>query len=146
MPRDPSTGIYTPIDNSWNPAVAGTVIDPDDWNDMLADFTEAFNSSITPGANYIVQDAAGTIDVADDTRGYRVTSGVNGALTFNLGSSANRGPFTVALDGADPNTYAITVAFAGSQTCRGASSFTFSAPYEVVTFNPRDDGTGWWIG
>lgn len=37
MPRNSTTGVYTAPSNSWNPAVAGTVIDPDDWNSTLAD-------------------------------------------------------------------------------------------------------------
>lgn len=91
---------------------------------------------------------SGTVTVSATDRGYRVTSGVSGALTFNLPAVAGRkgAPFTVALDGADPITYSITVDFAGAETCRGAGSYTFGSPYEVVTFWPRADGTGWWIG
>jgi hypothetical protein len=47
MPRNPSTGVYTAPDNSWNPAVAGTVIDPDDWNAQLADYEAAFTDSLS---------------------------------------------------------------------------------------------------
>ena len=100
------------------------------------------------GGDLPAQAAAGTVTVSATARGYRCTSGVNGALTFNLPAAANRkgAPFTVALDGADPTTYSITVDFDGSELCRGAGSYTFSSPYEVVTFYPYADGTGWWIG
>jgi hypothetical protein len=40
-------GVYTPPSNSWNPAVANTEIDENDWASMLADFTAAFTGVIT---------------------------------------------------------------------------------------------------
>jgi hypothetical protein len=46
MPRNPTTGVYTAPDNSWNPAVAGTVIDPDDWNATQDDYVAALNNSV----------------------------------------------------------------------------------------------------
>jgi hypothetical protein len=46
MPRNPSTGVYTAPDNSWNPAVAGTVIDPDDWNATQDDYAAALNDAV----------------------------------------------------------------------------------------------------
>jgi hypothetical protein len=46
MPRNPTTGVYTAPDNSWNPAVAGTVIDPDDWNATQADYVDALNNAV----------------------------------------------------------------------------------------------------
>lgn len=95
-----------------------------------------------------LQSAGGTVSVANTTRGYRCTSGVASALTFNLGAAADRAdkPFTVALDGANPVSYVITVDFFGAETCRGAGSFVFGSPYQVVTFYPREDGSGFYIG
>lgn len=47
MPRNPTTGVYEAPENSWNPAVAGTVIDPEDWNAQLADYEAAFTDSLS---------------------------------------------------------------------------------------------------
>lgn len=44
MPRNTTTGVYTAPDSSWNPAVAGTVIDPDDWNSLRTDIVSGLNS------------------------------------------------------------------------------------------------------
>lgn len=46
MPRN-SSGDYTAPSNSWNPAVAGTVIDADDWNDTQGDYVDALTDSLS---------------------------------------------------------------------------------------------------
>jgi hypothetical protein len=46
LPRN-SSGTYTAPSNSWNPAVAGTVIDADDWNTQLADYIDSFTDSLS---------------------------------------------------------------------------------------------------
>lgn len=46
MPRN-SSGTYVAPSNSWNPAVAGTVIDADDWNTQLSDYETAFTDSLS---------------------------------------------------------------------------------------------------
>lgn len=46
MPRA-ANGDYTAPVNSWNPAVEGTVIDPDDWNEQLTDYVETFTDSLS---------------------------------------------------------------------------------------------------
>jgi hypothetical protein len=43
MPFNSTTGVYTAPDNSWNPAEAGTPIDPDDWNVTQEDYVDAIN-------------------------------------------------------------------------------------------------------
>jgi hypothetical protein len=92
--------------------------------------------------------ADGTVNVADDVRGYQVEDTVAGDVTFNLGPSGDRNdvPFTVALVGADPITYVIKVVFDGSEECRGEGEFVFTAPYQVVTFYPLAAGGGYYIG
>jgi hypothetical protein len=43
MPRNASTGVYTPPSNSWNPATPDTVISSADWNAMRADMAAALD-------------------------------------------------------------------------------------------------------
>lgn len=45
MPRNSSTGDYEDVNDSWAPAVAGTPIDPDDWNTQYADFATTFGTN-----------------------------------------------------------------------------------------------------
>lgn len=42
-----ASGTYTAPVNSFNPAVAGTAIDEDDWNAQLADYIAAFTDSLS---------------------------------------------------------------------------------------------------
>ncbi len=46
MPRNGS-GTYTAPSDSFNPAVAGTPIDPDDWNDTQTDYVDALTDSLS---------------------------------------------------------------------------------------------------
>jgi len=43
MPRNASTGVYTPPANSWNPATPDTVISSADWNALRDDMATALN-------------------------------------------------------------------------------------------------------
>lgn len=51
MPRDVS-GTYTAPTSTWNPAVQGTTIDEDDWNDLLGDIETALTNSPTVTAGF----------------------------------------------------------------------------------------------
>jgi len=72
MPRNPTTGIYVPLDNSWHPAVAGTVIDPDDWNDTQDDYVTALNE-VPPE----VLTGSGSSDLVPTWTGLHTFSNVN---------------------------------------------------------------------
>lgn len=43
MPRNSSTGVYTPPANSWNPAVSGQPISSSDWAATQSDYSTALN-------------------------------------------------------------------------------------------------------
>ena len=43
MPINTSTGVYSAPSNSWNPAVADTVINSDDWNAIRNDMADALS-------------------------------------------------------------------------------------------------------
>lgn len=51
MPRDVS-GTYTAPTSSWNPAVQGTTVDEDDWNDLLGDIETALTNSPTVASSF----------------------------------------------------------------------------------------------
>jgi hypothetical protein len=93
MPRNPTTGVYTAPDNSWNPAVAGTVIDPDDWNATQTDYVDALNDTFNPyyyGAigDGVANDRTAINDAATAAMAARAGTPVTlTAGTYNLGSS-----------------------------------------------------------
>lgn len=76
MPRDMS-GTYTIPAGTLNPAVGGTVISADDWNDFILDLEQAVTDSMVTGATVFT-----------------------GAAEFDPGSSANPGIFFTG----DPNS------------------------------------------
>lgn len=58
MPRNSSSGDYESINDSWAPAIAGTPIDPTDWNTQYNDFATTFgtNSLDRTGAGGMLAD------------------------------------------------------------------------------------------
>lgn len=45
-----SGGTYTGLSNTFNNAAAGTIIDPNDWNDLFTDIEDAFNDVVNAEA------------------------------------------------------------------------------------------------
>jgi parallel beta-helix repeat protein len=68
MPFNTTTGVYSAPSNSWNPAEAGTVIDPDDWNNTQDDYVSAINE-INTAINVKTFGAVGD-GVEDDTAAF----------------------------------------------------------------------------
>jgi hypothetical protein len=90
MSRDAS-GTYTAPSNSANPAVNGTIIDPDDHNDIVDDFETALSESVFTGAS---SGTDNSIVRADGTSGKKVqeagvtiddSDNVAGVNNFSLG-------------------------------------------------------------
>lgn len=71
-----NSGIYSPPSNSWNPAVQGTEIDPNDWASTLSDISSALSTAV-------LKDGTQTITANLPLSGFKFT-GVN--LTSGLSS------------------------------------------------------------
>ncbi len=113
MPINSSTGAYAAPSNSWNPAVADTIITAEDWNAIRNDIATALSQvASTTRALYPttgqVQDGAflwggtagGTANALGVTLSPAITAYVAGqAIRFLTGASANSGAVTLAVNG-----------------------------------------------
>lgn len=113
MPRDPNTGIYTPPANSWNPAVAGTVMGEADWNSLRSDMATALTQTAsTARALYPttaqVQDGAflwagvagGSANALSLALAPAITAYAAGQVfRFVAGAAANTGAVTLSING-----------------------------------------------
>lgn len=103
MPRSGDT--YTPIANSWNPAVGGTPVSSADWAAMLADIAQALSDSLSFTAGqkqaYLWGGVAGgTADALTLTLSPAITAYNNGMMfRFVTGASPNTGAATLAING-----------------------------------------------
>lgn len=166
MPRNPSTGVYTAPSNSFNPAVAGTAIDPSDWNDTQDDYVDALTDSLSRtgeggmDADLDMADndilnvgaidlssrivtAAGAITIAAGDVYVIVRKTVPAATVVNFPAASTKiGPVTV-IDG--DGTWATTnMTFTpnGAETISGAATVLGDVNYDSVTFYPIA-GVGW---
>lgn len=87
MPYSPSTGVFTRTSNSFSDPVIGTVIDPDDADDLFDDYDLGFNSIFSVVETIVVSAATCDIGAAATAR-VRIT-GSTGPIT-SFGTSINR--------------------------------------------------------
>lgn len=113
MPINTSTGAYSAPSNSWNPAVADTVINSDDWNAIRNDMADALSRvSATTRALWAtaaqVQDgalvwggtASGSANALAVALSPPITAYVAGLeISFITGAAANTGAATLAVNG-----------------------------------------------
>jgi hypothetical protein len=104
-----STGLYVAPTNSFNPATAGTVIDPDDFNEFQVDLENVLNENIycILAADYTLTDSATAQKAFDgSTLG---TVAVAAATTYLM-----RAQYTITNTGATSHTW--STLFAGTAT------------------------------
>ena len=92
MARSSTTGVYTAVANSSNPAVSGDTIDPTTFNALIDDIQDAMNSQgSSAGANVTLQHYAvltadyALTDTASAQKALNASS--NGALTLSASTS-----------------------------------------------------------
>jgi len=113
MPINTSTGAYSAPSNSWNPAVADTVINSDDWNAIRNDMADALSrvsattralwplaSQVQDGALVWGGTASGTANALAVALTPPITAYIAGLeISFITGSSPNTGAATLAVNG-----------------------------------------------
>jgi len=119
MPRNASTGVYTPPANSWNPATPDTVISSADWNALQADMATALNHApsttralhpttgqVQDGAFIWGGTAGGTADALTLTLTPPITSYAEGlTVRFRVGPATNNTTTpTLAINGLAAHT------------------------------------------
>lgn len=133
MPRSGDT--YTPVANSWNPAVGGTPVSSADWAALLADIASALSDSVSFSAGqkqaYLWGGVAGgTADALTLTLSPAITAYNNGMMfRFVSGASANTGAATLAVNG----LAATAIQFNGAALSAGA--IAANTVYTVLYYN-----------
>ena len=148
MPRDASTGVYTPPSNSWNPAQPDTVISSADWNALRADMATALNHApattralhpttgqVQDGAFIWGGTAGGTADALTLTLTPAITAYVAGlTIRFRTGPAAN----STSTPSLSVNGLAAQIITKYDGLSLASGDLPANAVVEVI-----HDGTGW---
>lgn len=151
MPRNPTTGVFTRVNNSFSEPVSGTIIDPDDADDLFADYDSAFNTvwGVEPVS---VTGATGT--VAAGTAAIAIVRAAPTATTINLPTVASQNGqdlviqdwSTGVLGGAADHV--ITITPNGAETIGKGATYPIvsnTSQLASVTLRPSTSLSGWMI-
>ena len=138
MPINTSTGVYSAPSNSWNPAVADTVINSDDWNAIRNDMADAMSrvpattralwataAQVQDGALVWGGTASGSANALAVALSPPITAYVAGLeISFITGAAANTGAATLAVNGLS----ALAINGGDSRLDNAFPSYTYAAP------------------
>ncbi len=98
MPRNPSTGIYTPVVNSFSDPVLGEVIDPNDASTLFADLTDALND-LPSELGTFTQSGTGAVERTIESKLRDIVNAVDFGVVAD-GATNNTVTFQAAADAA----------------------------------------------
>lgn len=148
MPRNPTTGIFTRIDNSFSEPVNGTIIDPTDATALFDDYDSGLTESIpveptqVTGASATISATAGSIAIVR-------AAPTATALALPSVSTRNGAPLPIFdWSSAIVSDHTITITPNGSEKIMLLSSYVMistSAQLAGLTLYPSTTLSGWFI-
>lgn len=147
MPRNPTTGVFVRVDNSFSEPVTGTIIDPDDADDLFDDYDLAFNMSLGTEP-VVVTGASATVAAGTAVIAIQRVAPVTTALALPTVASQNGQDLTIQDWSTTITEHTITLTPNGSETIAlGATRQIVSNTVELasITLRPSVTLTGWII-
>lgn len=146
MPRDPTTGVFTRVNNSFSDPVTGTVIEAADAISYYDDIDEGLTNALPVEPTVVTVDgaiSAGTAAVAIEKTAPSAT-----ALSLPSVTSQNGVPLTIIDWSSSVTAHTITLTPNGSETIMRAATFAVysnSASLGSVTLYPSTTLNGWYV-
>lgn len=138
MPRDPATGVFALVDNSFSDPVNNTIIDPVDAKATFDDLVTGLNSEpfLAPVEQNIT--AAGPVAIGATTNIVRVNQTVGAPITLTMGlSSAQKTSVLICDWKGDAGTNNITITLSGTDKFPGnLTSWTIASDAGSVFLRP----------
>lgn len=148
MPRDPVTGIFNRVDNSFSDPVLGTEIDPTDASALFDDYDEALTASIPTEPTVVTVDGTVAADAA--TIAIEKTAPTATALSLPTVAARNGLPLHIVDWSTSVTDHAITLTPNAANTGGIMKSATLvlnstSAQLASVTLYPSETLNGWYL-
>lgn len=146
MPRNPTTGVFTRVNNSFADPVFGTPIDPGDANALFNDYDVALTNSIPKEPHVVTVDgsvAAGTAAVA-----IQKTAPTTTALSLPSVASQDGLPLSIVDWSTSVANHVLTLTPNGTETIMKLASWKLYSTADQlasITLYPSTTLNGWYI-
>ena len=148
MPRNPSTGVFTRVANSFSNPVQGTVIDPNDADELFDDYDDGLTSAV-PAEPTQVTTSSATIAAAAGAIAIVRTGPAATALSLPSVTARNGEPLSIFDWSASVvSDHTITITPDGAETIMKAANWTMISTATVlasITLHPSTSLNGWYI-
>jgi len=146
MPRNPTTGVFTRVSNSFSDPISGTVIDPNDAAAYYADIDNGLTNAMPKEPTVVTAD--GAISALTPAVVVQKASPTATALSLPSVVLQNGIPLTIVDWSTGVTAHTITLTPAGAETIMQAPNFTVysnSAQLGSVTLYPSTTLNGWYV-
>lgn len=146
MPRNPTTGVFTRVSNSFSDPIAGTVIDPNDASQYYTDIDMGLTNALPKEPSVLTVDGA----ISAGTAAVAVQKASPTASAFSLPSvvAQNGIPLTIFDWSSGVTAHTITLTPNGSETIMLQPNITIysnSAQLGSLTLYPSTTLNGWYV-
>lgn len=146
MPRNPTTGVFTRLSNSFSSPIDGTIIDPTDAIAYYADIDLGITNALPVEPIIITVD--GSIAAKTAAVSVQKTSPTTTALALPSVANQNGVPLTVFDWSTSVTGHTITLTPSGTETIMRAATwdiYSNSAQLGSLTLYPSTTLNGWYI-
>lgn len=148
MPRDPVTGVFTRVNNSFSEPVQGTVIDPTDAIALFNDYDDGLNEALPIEPTQVTTSTA-TIAAGDGSVAVVRVAPTATGLTLPTVSARNGTPLSIFdWSSGIAADHTITLTPAGTEKIMNLSSYSIvstTAQLAGLTLHPSTTLNGWFI-
>lgn len=147
MPRNPTTGVFTRVSNSFSEPVTGTIIDPIDADGLFDDYDAALTNSI-PKEPIVVTTSSDTIAAGTPAVSIQRTAPVTTGLSLPPVADQDGVPLRIADWSSSVTDHAITMTPDGSETIMKEATWTIysnASSLASLTLYPSTVLNGWYI-
>lgn len=146
MPRNPVTGVFTRVSNSFSEPVVNTVIDPNDATQLWTDYDSALTNSIPKEPTLVTVD--GAVGDTDATVAVQKTAPTKTELSLPSVLARDGLPLHVVDWSTSVTDHEIELTPNGSETIMTAATWSIysnSAQLGSLTLYPSTVLNGWYI-
>lgn len=147
MPRNPTTGVFTRVSNSFSEPVEGTLIEPDDAISLFDDYDEALTNSVPKEPTVVTTSSAVVVAGTAAVAVQRAAPSATG-LTLPPVATQDGLPLSIIDWSTSVVDHTITLTPNGSETIMRAATwpiYSNAASLGSLTLYPSTTLNGWYI-